>query len=114
MKTWADEAQVEPRGLSIDRDAGGGPPRCCGRRLVAADALVCYDDLAPERLAEVVKRFPHLAGVTPLYLCDGCSEQLIREAVITREARAVDFGLSQEAIDKERQRDLARVRALAE
>lgn len=114
MRTWADTAQVEPRGLSIDRDAGEGPPRCCGRRLVAADALVCYDDLAPERLAEIVKRLPQLADLTPLYLCDGCSELLIREAVITREGRALDFGLSEEIVNKERERDLARVRARAE
>lgn len=111
MKTWADEANVGPRGLSIDRNAGEGPPRCCERRLVAADALVCYDDLAPERLAEIVKRLPHLADLTPLYLCDSCSELLIRERVITREARALDFGLPQEIVAKERERDL---RVLAE
>jgi hypothetical protein len=106
MKTWADEAGIIPPSRSIDRDAGEGPPRCCVRRLVAADALVCYDELALERLAELAKRFPHLAEITPLYLCDGCADTLIREEIITREDRAIDFGLPQEIVDKAREQDL--------
>jgi hypothetical protein len=117
-------AGIDPPSQSIDRDAGEGPPRCCKRRVVAADALVCYDELAPERLKALLARLPHLAGVTPLYLCDSCSEMLIREGKMTREERAIDFGESQEIIDKARDHDLApeyvaaliedRLRALSE
>jgi len=103
--TWADDAKIDPPGLSIDRDAGEGPVRCCGRRHVAADSLVCYDNLAPERLKALIARLPHLEGVSPLYLCDGCSELVIRENVLTREERAIDFGLSQEFVDKARSLD---------
>lgn len=87
MKTWADEAQVEPPGLSIDRGVGEGPPRCCARRLVAADALVHFGDLLPALLAKVLDRFPHLGSVPPdqLYLCDGCRGSLRREAVLKRD-----------------------------
>lgn len=73
---------------------------------MAADSLICYDDLAPERLAAVLERFPHLKDVKPIYLCDGCSELVVRELVITREGRAVDFGLPQEIIDEARALDL--------
>jgi len=87
MKTWADSAGVRPPGLSMDRDAGQGPPRCCARRLVAADALVHYGDLHPTRLARVLARFPHLADVPldQLYLCDGCRGTIRREVVLTRD-----------------------------
>jgi len=87
MKTWADVAGIEPRGLSIDRDQGEGPPRCCNRRLVAADALVHFGDLASARLAAVLARFPHLADVpvAELYLCDACRGTIRREQVIARE-----------------------------
>jgi hypothetical protein len=101
-KTWADVAGIDPPSLSIDRDAGEGPPRCCSRRHVAADALVCYDDLAPERRKALLARLPQLAGVDGVYLCDGCSELLVREVVITREERAIDFGLPQAIIDQAR------------
>lgn len=106
MKTWADVAGIVPPATSVDRDAGEGPPRCCNRRLVAADALICYDALAPERRAALVARWPHLEGVTPLFLCDGCSEWITRERVMTREARMRDFGESQEIVDKARDLDL--------
>jgi hypothetical protein len=120
VNTWADERQLDVRAVTIDRDAGEGPPRCCARRLIAADSLVCYDKLAPERRAALLARLPHLEGVTPLYLCDACSELLIREAVMTREERALDFGLPQEIVDKARDLDerahngLARVTAPSE
>lgn len=107
MKTWADAAELVPASQTIDRDRGEGPVRCCHRRLVAADALVCYDDLSAERRSALEQRLPHLQGVTPLYLCDACSELLIREVVFTREERAIDFGLDQDIIDKARDRDLA-------
>ena len=105
MKTWASDQGLEPQSQTIDRDASEGPPRCCRRRLVAADALVCYDELAPERLAAVLERLPHLKGVTPLYLCDACGDLIIREAVVTREDRALDFGLGQDVVDKARDLD---------
>lgn len=105
MRTWADDAKIDPPSLSVDRDNGDGPPRCCPRRLVAADALVYYGELAPGRRQALLARFPHLEGVGPLYLCDGCSELLIRELIITREERAVDFGLPQEIVDKARDSD---------
>lgn len=83
---------------------------------MAADALICYDDLAPERRKALLERLPHLAGADPLYLCDGCSELLIRNLVITREERAIDFGESQDIVDKARDLDLrpAHVEALIE
>jgi hypothetical protein len=109
MTTWADVAGIVPPGLSIDRDAGEGPPRCCQRRLVAADMLICYDEIAPERLKALVAQLPHLEGVSPLYLCDGCSELIIRKGVMTREQRAIDFGLPQAVVDKARDLDLAPV-----
>lgn len=105
MKTWANEARISPPSRSIDRDAGEGPPRCCARRLVAADALVNYDELAAERLAELVKRFPHLQAVSPLYLCDGCADTIIRERIVTREDRARDFGLPSTVVAKARAHD---------
>jgi hypothetical protein len=116
VKTWADEAGLTPASKSIDRDAGEGPPRCCGRRFVAADSLICYDELAPDRLKALIVRLPHLDEASPLYLCDGCSELLIRELVFTREERAIDFGLPQEIVDKARDLDLmpAHVAALIE
>ena len=110
MRTWASDQGLDPQAQSIDRDAGEGPPRCCGRRLVAADALVCYDELAPERRKALLERLPHLQDVTPLYLCDACSELLIREAVITREDRALDFGLPAEVVEKARVLDVQRTR----
>jgi hypothetical protein len=87
MKTWADAAGIEPQGLSIDRDQGEGPPRCCGRRLVAADALVYFGDLASAPRARLLARWPHLAGVpaTELYLCDGCRGTVRRETVLSRD-----------------------------
>jgi hypothetical protein len=85
VKTWADVAGIVPSATSIDRDAGEGPPRCCGRRLVAADALVCYDEIAPERLAAVLERLPSLKGVRPLYLCDGCRGTIRREQLLRRD-----------------------------
>jgi hypothetical protein len=106
MNTWADDAKIVPPGLPIDRDADEGPPRCCARRFVAADALVCYDELAPERRTALLKRFPHLSGVSPLYLCDACGDTLVRERVITREERAIAFGLSAAAVAKARAQDL--------
>jgi len=105
MKTWADAAGVVPPATSIDRNAGEGPPRCCARRIVAADALVCYDDLAPERLAAVLERLPQLKGVSPLYLCDGCASLVVREEVVTREELAVDLGLSADLVSKARDMD---------
>jgi hypothetical protein len=105
VKTWASDQGFTQASQMVDRDAGQGPVRCCGRRLVAADALVCYDELAPERLAAVLERLPHLKGVTPLYLCDACSELIIREEVVTREDRALDFGLPQDVVDKARDLD---------
>lgn len=105
MKTWADEAGITQRARGVDRDAGDGPPRCCARRFIAADALVCYDDLAPGPRAALDARFPHLAGVSPLYLCDGCAETIIRERVVTREGRARDFGLPDAVIEKARLHD---------
>jgi hypothetical protein len=107
VKTWADEAGIDPPGLSMDRDAGEGPPRCCGRRFVAADGLVCYDDLAPERLKRLLARLPRLAEAASIYLCDGCSELLLREEIFTREERAIDFGLPQNIVDNARDADLA-------
>lgn len=105
MKTWADMAKVSPPGSPIDRDAGEGPPRCCTRRLVAADALVCYDDLPGALLAVVKERFPAIASMTPIYLCDGCSDTLVREGVITREERAAGLGLSAASVLKARELD---------
>jgi hypothetical protein len=110
VKTWADVANVEPRGLSLDRDKGEGPPRCCDRRLVAADALICYDDLAAVRQLELLKRFPHLDGKTPVYLCDACADTLVRERIISHEDRALDFGLDAAVIARARARD-AKVRS---
>ncbi len=98
IETWND---ADPRlpARSIDRDVGEGPPRCCARRLVAADSLVRYDRLPPDLLAKVRQRFPDLpAG--PLYLCDACGETLIREGVLTREERARGFGLSPKMVAK--------------
>lgn len=116
MRTWADAAGLVPSGQTIDRDAGEGPPRCCGRRLVAADSLVCYDDLSPDGLKRLLARLPHLEGIAPLYLCDGCSELIIREEVVTRLERAIDFGEPQDVVDKARDLDLrpAHVEALIE
>jgi hypothetical protein len=116
LKTWADVAELDPPSQSIDRDAGEGPPRCCKRRIVAADALVWYDELGAKRRAALLERLPHLEGVAPLYLCDSCSELLIREEIITREERAVDFGETQKIIDKARDQDLrpAHVAAIIE
>lgn len=105
MKTWAEEAGIIPPARNIDRDAGEGPPRCCARRRVAADELVCYDDLAPARLAVVLQRFPRLVGASPLYLCGACGETVIREQVVTREDRARDFGLPERVITKARLHD---------
>lgn len=86
MKTWAETAGILPPGLSIDRDAGEGPPRCCARRFVAADALVHFGDLLPALRTRVLARFPALA-TTPareLYLCDGCRGTIRREVVLDR------------------------------
>lgn len=105
MKTWAQEAGISPPACNIDRDAEEGPTRCCARRLVPADEMVCYDDLAPDRLAIVLERFPHLVGVSPLYLCGACGETLIRERVVTREDRARDFALPESIIEKARIQD---------
>jgi hypothetical protein len=105
MRKWAEVAGVIPSARSIDRNAGEGPPRCCARRLVSADELVCYDDLAPERLALLLKRLPHLVGVSPLYLCGACGETIIRERLVTREDRARDFGLSTAIVEKARLHD---------
>lgn len=105
MRTWAGESGVGSPSRSIDRDAGEGPPRCCARRLVSADELVCYDDLAPERLALVLQRLPHLVWVRPLYLCGACGETIIRERIVTREDRARDFGLPTALIEKARRHD---------
>lgn len=86
MRTWASDAGVDPPGLSIDRDAGEGPPRCCRRRRVAADALVFYGGLPAGIRGRVLGRFPRLAEISPeeRYLCDGCRETLRRERVIAR------------------------------
>ena len=105
MKTWADDADIAPPSRSIDRDAGEGPPRCCARRFVAADALVRYDQLPLDSLALVKERFPHLASIAPLYLCDACGETLVREHVWTREDRAEGLGLSSTAVAKARAHD---------
>jgi hypothetical protein len=107
MKTWADVAGIEPRGLSLDRDKGEGPPRCCDRRLVAADALVCYDDVSAGLLSVLVTRFPHLEHAAKIYLCDACSDTLIRERLVTREDRALDLGLPREIVEKMRAHDLS-------
>jgi hypothetical protein len=103
MKTWAEKAGSIPPSRSIDRDAGEGPPRCCARRLVAADALMYYG-----LLARVVGRFAHLQRVPldELYLCDACGETLVRERVVTREERALAFGLPAAAVAKARAHDL--------
>jgi len=86
VKTWADEAGIVPPGKSIDRDAGEGPPRCCARRFVAADALVHFGELSAPRLAKVRARFPKHQNVpdVDLYLCDGCRGTIRREAVLAR------------------------------
>jgi hypothetical protein len=87
VKTWADVAAIVPTGLSIDRDAGEGPPRCCSRRFVAADALVYFGELATDSRSRVLARFAHLTNVpeTELYLCDACRATVRREAVLSRE-----------------------------
>lgn len=100
MRTWADAAGVVPPARSIDRDQGEGPPRCCARRLVSADSLICYDDVSAELLSVLVTRFPHLEKAEQIFLCDACAETLIREHLITREDRARVFGLSEKLIAK--------------
>lgn len=79
--TWADEAGI-PGPTTIDRSKGEGPPRCCARDLVAADALVRFSpaDVAGPALDLVHARFPH----APEYLCDACRGTLRREQVIAR------------------------------
>lgn len=87
LKTWADVAGLVPPSRSIDRDAGEGPPRCCARRLVAADALVHFGELSASRLAKVRARFPEHQDVPAidLYLCDGCRGTIRREVILTRD-----------------------------
>ena len=64
-----------------------GPPRCCNKRLVAADSLVHYGGLSGPVRQRIYKRFPQLADVPPglLYLCDGCRETLRREGILTKD-----------------------------
>jgi hypothetical protein len=94
-RTWADvlaERAVEagkpapPQALPVDRFRGEGPPRCCGRRRIAADMLVWYGGLGATLLGRVRSRFEHLADVpdADLYLCDGCRETLRRNRVLLR------------------------------
>ena len=106
MKTWADAAGLLSPSQTIDRDAGEGPARCCGRRLVAADALICYDDVSAELLSILVTRFPHFAEAEQIFLCDACADTLVREQLITREDRATDLRLPQEVVDKMRDQDI--------
>lgn len=108
MKTWADTARVVPPALNIDRDAGEGPPRCCARGKVAADALIWYGELPVTIRSKVLARFPKLVNVptSGLYLCDACAETLVRERVITREERAVGLGLAADRVAAARAHDL--------
>lgn len=92
MRTWASDAGVSPASMTLDRDAGEGPARCCARRFVAADALVFYGDLDSGKLARVRARFPDLSGAT--YLCDSCRETLRREKVIARTEMPTSRALS--------------------
>jgi hypothetical protein len=87
VKTWADAVGVVPASASIDRDVGEGPPRCCAKRHVSADALVYFGDLPSARLDRLRARFPALATVPDgeLYLCDGCRGTVRREIVLARE-----------------------------
>lgn len=105
MKTWADATELDPPSRSIDRDLGEGPTRCCARRLVAADALVCYDEVSADLLSILLTRFPHMEKAPAIYLCDACADILIREKLVKREDRAIDFGLSQDTINKMRDQD---------
>jgi len=105
MKTWADAAGIIPPAASIDRDAGDGPPRCCNRRLVAADALVCYDEADAVRLALILDRLLLLRQAPNVFLCDACADLIVREQLVTREERALDLKLSAELVEKARAHD---------
>ena len=106
MRTWAEASDLASPSQTVDRDAGEGPLRCCARRLVAADALICYDDVSAELLSVLVTRFPHLEKATEIFLCDACADTLVREQLVSREDRAIDLGLSQEVVAKMRDQDL--------
>lgn len=85
MRTYADDAQVVPPALPLNRDLGEGPLRCCGTAVVTADSLVWYgpDEMAAPVLAKVRARHKQVPA-EGMYLCGGCRETLRREKVIAR------------------------------
>jgi hypothetical protein len=101
FRDWADHPSEagKPNGHAIDRkpkrifreDAPAeleaeGPPACCSKRRVAADALVWFGGLPPGLLSRVRARFPRLQAVAAAdyYLCDGCREIVRRERLLAR------------------------------
>ncbi len=85
FRTWAIDETADPPAQVVDRRTGGPPP-CCSRYLVAADALVFFGALGTAKLRKVYARFPHLSliAVQDLYLCDACRGTLRRERILTR------------------------------
>jgi hypothetical protein len=94
MKTWRTDA------APVNRDAGEGPPRCCGTAIVAGDELWWLGGLPAPMLATMRTVFPAWASIADadLYACGHCKELLFRHLKVSREDWMRGHGFGPKAI----------------